>query len=392
MARIETQSMARTPSRHRGAAVRAGVVAGVLSALLPLSSCSREEGKTASAVPGPLAVRVLRVEPRPLEETLDITGSLVSSVAVDMKTEFPGRVAAMLKQEGDRVRKGETLAQLDDVNARLALGQARAALKVAQAALERASLAEEHARRELERAQNLLRSGGITDRDFQASEMAARDARVQVKLAEAQAEQAGQAVAVAQKHLSDCSIASPIAGAVERKYVNPGGWVDANTLLYRLVDNQRLELEASVASSEIGRLAEGRKIRFSVPGFPAEEFNASIRTISPAVQVENRSVILRAAVPNPDGRLRTGMFVKGRVITGTKPAAVVVPPEAVWRRRGQPPFVFVVEQNRARRREVKLGREQAQSLEIAAGLEPGQTVVIEQNLELADGVSVTPRQ
>jgi len=375
--------------RHRRLGLMLALGAGLISALV-LSACSNEAAKSTAAARS-LTVRVVRVELQPLEEVLDVTGSLVSSVAVDVKTEFAGRLSTLLKQEGDRVAKGELLAGLEETDARLALGQARATLDVAQATLDRARVGEEHARREQERAQNLLRSGGITDRDFQAAEMTARDARAQVKLAEAQVEQARQAVAVAQKRLSDCRIVSPINGEVERKVYNPGGWVDGNVLLYKLVDNQRLELETNVASSEIARLAEGQKVRFSVAAFPEEEFAASLLTISPAVQLQNRSVAVRAAVPYPGGKLKAGMFVKGRIIIGVKPAAVVVPLDAVWRRVGQASFVYVVEQSRARRREVKLGIEQPQTIEIAAGLKAGEVVVAEQNLELADGVRVTPR-
>jgi membrane fusion protein (multidrug efflux system) len=365
-------------------ALGAGVISG-----LGLFACSNEAAKSTTAAPS-LTVRVVRVEPRPLEDTLDVTGSLVSSAAVEVRTQFAG-ILTLFKQEGDRVSQGELLADQDETDARLALSQARATLDVAQATLDRAQVAEEHARRELERAQNLARSGGITDRDFQAAEMTARDSRAQVKLAEAQVEQARQAVAVAQKRLSDCRIVSPIKGEVERKFYNSGSWVDRNVLLYRLVDNQRLELETNVASSEIARLTEREKIRFSVAAFPEEEFTASVLTVSPAVQLQNRSVAVRAAVPNPDGKLKAGMFVKGRIVFGVKPAAVVVPPEAVWHRVGQAPFVYVVEQNRARRREVKLGLEQPQLIEIAAGLKAGEVVVAEQNLELADGASVTAR-
>jgi len=361
-----------------------------LSSGLVLLACSNEAARSTVATPV-LTVRVVRVEPQPLEEALDVTGTLVSAAAVDVKTRFAGRLVAMLKQEGDRVQKGEILAMLEETDAQLALGQARATQGVAQAALDRARLAEEHARREFERAQNLLRSGGITDRDFQAADMAARDAQAQAKLAEAQLEQARQAVALAEKHLSDCRIVSPINGEVERKFFNPGGWVDGNALLYKLVDNSRLQLETYVASSEIARVAEDQKVRFSVAAFPQEEFTASILNISAAVQAQNRSVLLRAAVPNPGGRLKAGMFVKGRIITGTKPAALVVPPDAVWRRVGQPSFVYVVEENRARRREVKLGLEQPQAIEITAGLKAGDVVVAEQSLELADQVSVAPR-
>lgn len=353
-------------------------------------ACSKDSAGPAAA-PVSVPVRTARVEARPLDITLDITGSLVSSVALDVKTEFAGRLVAMRKQEGDRVSRGELVAQLDEVDARLSVAQARANLEVAQATLDRAQVAEDHARTELERAQNLLKSGGITDRDFQAAQMTARDARAQVKLAEAQVNQSQQALAVAEKHLRDCRIVSPITGEVERKYVNPGSWVDANALLYRLVDNQRLELQTYVPSSDSARVVKGQKIRFTVAAYPAEWFDASILTLSGAIDAQNRSAPVRAAVPNSAGKLKAGMFVKGKIITGSKPAALMVPADAVWRRVGQAPYVYVVEENKARRRGVKPGQEESQGIEITQGLRDGDEVVIEQNLELAEGTNVTPR-
>ncbi|MFB3923066.1 MAG: efflux RND transporter periplasmic adaptor subunit [Terriglobia bacterium] len=376
-------------NRHR-TLLAAALVPGWLLTVL-FSGCANDPAKSAAPVAHSLAVRVVRVEPRPLELGVDVTGSLVSSVAVDVKTEFAGRLISLLKKDGDRVSRGELIAQLEDVNARLSLGQARAALEVARAALDRAQVGEEHAQREFERAQNLLKSGGITDRDLQAAESSARDARAQVKLAQAQVEQSRQTAAQAEKHLNDCRIVSPISGEVDRKFVNPGSWVDGNALLYHVVDNQRLELETNVASSELAALARGQKIRFTVAAFPGQEFNARVLAISPAVQLQNRSVLVRAAVSNPGGTLKAGMFVKGRIVTGVRPSALLVPPEAVWQRPGQPSFLYVVDQNRARRQEVKLGAEQAEGFQILSGLSAGETVVAEQNLELADGVNLSPR-
>jgi len=378
-------------SKAAGASTPLALATGLLAALLLVAGCSKQDSRLAAAASVPLAVRVFRVEPRPLEVSLNISGSLVSSVAVDVKTEFAGRIASMLKAEGDRVCHGELLAQLEDVSARLSVAQARANLEVAQAALDRAKVGETHTRMELERAQNLLKSGGITDQGFQAAQMSANDLHAQVKLAEAQVDQAKQALALAEKHLSDTRIVSPIIGEVERKYFNPGTWVDGNILLYRLVDNQRLELQTFVASSDLAPVAKGETIHFHVAAYPDEVFEARILTLSAAVDAQNRSVLVRATAPNPTGKLRAGMFVKGDIVTGTKPAALLLPPAAIWRRIGQPPFVFVVEQNRARRREVRTGLEQPQGTEIASGVNSGDLVVIEQNLELADGVSVTPR-
>jgi len=373
---------------ERGCAAPLVFLGMALAAALVAAACSKEAAKSVAAPA--LSVQTVRVEPRVLDLAIDITGSLVSSVAVDVKTEFAGRLVAMLKEEGDAVKKGELLAQLDDTDARLSLGQARAALDVAQAALERAKVAQDHARQEFERAQNLLKSGGITDRDFDAAQVADRDARAQVRLAEAQVEQSRQAVALAEKHLRDCRIVSPITGEVARKFVNPGGWLDGSVLLYRLVDNHRLELETYVASSDLGQVRKAQKVRFTVASYPGETFQGVITNISGAVDMQNRSASVRAAVPNPTGKLKAGMFIKGKIITGTKPGAIVLPADAVWRRSGQTPFVYVVANGAAQKREVQTGQEEADGIEITSGLAAGETVIVEQNLELADGVKIAP--
>ena len=365
-------------------------VAALLPLLLWSVACSH--GPTAPAATPSLSVKVVKVEARPLDETIEISGSLVSPVAVDVKTEIPGRLVTLRKLEGDPVNKGELLAQLDNETARLAVAQAQANLAVTQASLDRGRVQEEHARLEMERAENLLRSGGITDKDYQSAQVAARDASAQVKLAAAQVEQVREALALAEKNQRDTQIISPITGEVERKYINAGFYADRFVTVYRLVDNQRLELETSVASAQIAGLEKGLPIRFSVSTFPGEEFPATILALSPAVQMDNRTMSVRGAVPNPSGRLKAGMFVKGRIVIGTKPAAIVVPPNAAWRRVDQPPFVYVVEENRAKRREVTLGVESPEALEIAQGLRPGEQVIAEQYLELADGVRVAPRQ
>jgi RND family efflux transporter MFP subunit len=220
--------------------------------------------------------------------------------------------------------------------------------------------------------------------------MAAKDTQAQVRLIQAQIEQARQAVAIAKKRLADCRVMAPISGQVERKFLNQGSYVDGGALLYRLVDNQRLELECYVSSAELGRLSPGQKVHFEVSAYPNQTFEARVSMISPAVQAMNRSVVVKAVVPNPGGKLRAGMFARGGIVTRVKQEAVVVPANAVWQRPNQPAFVFVVEQNHARKRIVKVGQEQPDSLEIVDGVRPGEVVVVEQYLELSEGSAISP--
>jgi membrane fusion protein (multidrug efflux system) len=221
--------------------------------------------------------------------------------------------------------------------------------------------------------------------------MALNDAKAQHRLAEAQIAQARQAVVMARKRLDDCRVHSPISGEIERKHLNQGSYVDGNALLYHVVDNQRLELEMFVSSNDLGRLKEGQLVRFTVPSYPAETFEARIKTINPAVQAASRSISVRAVVPNPARKLKAGMFARGWIVTGIQPDGYMVPPDAVWRRANQAPFVFVVEQGIAHKREVTTGLEQPEGVEITSGLKSGEQVVTEQYMELADGSPVVPQ-
>ena len=156
-------------------------------AALILAGCQKKETR-AAAPPAPPAVRVkaIRVEPETFAATVAVTGSLHSRATVDVKAQTTGRVVRFPKEEGDRVTAGEALVWIDEEQYRLAVRQAESAVGVAQAVLERARVQEAYARSELERARNLLRSGGITDRDLKSAEMTDKDARAQVALAAAQ--------------------------------------------------------------------------------------------------------------------------------------------------------------------------------------------------------------
>jgi len=365
-------------------------VIGVI-ALFLLSGCAREALSAKKEAPPPLSVRTVTLQPKPLEHRVEITGTLISTVAVEIKTEVQGRLMSVLKEEGDFVQRGELVALQNEANPKLGLQQAEANLETAVAGLERVKVMEEHARIEDERAQNLLKSGGITDRDFQAAQMALNDAKAQGRLAEAQIEQARQAVAIAKKRLDDCRVFSPISGEIERKYLNQGSYVDGNALLYHVVDNQRLELELFVSSNDLGRLKDGQVVRFSVSSYPGEAFEARIKTINPAVQAASRSISVRATVPNPARKLKAGMFARGWIVTGIQSDGYMVPANAVWRRANQAPFVYVVEGGTAHRREVTTGLEQPEGIEITNGLKPGDQVVTEQYMELAEGARVAPQ-
>lgn len=360
-------------------------------ALATLAGCQKKETRAAApAAPPPVRVRVIRVEPRAFAATVAVTGSLRSRSTVDVKAQTIGRIVRFPKEEGASVTAGEPLVWVDDEQYRLAVRQAETAVGVAQASLDRTRVQQAHAKAEMERARSLLRSGGITDRDLKAAEMAGDDAGAQMALAAAQLEQARAALAVTRKHLADTVITAPVAGEIQKKWVNPGAYVEAPTALFTLVDNTRLELESSVPAADMAPLRAGQRVEFRVSSFPGQRFEGRLLEILPAMETDSRSAKVRIQMANPAGKLKSGMFAEGEILTGVDARAVVVSATAVYRddAAAKSSYVFVVENNRAVRRLVRIGRERDGTIEIVEGLAAGALVVAEQSIELADGVAV----
>lgn len=360
-----------------------------------LTGCRTEQAKSLTTTePQPVSASVLTVGPQPFLAAVPVTGTLVSNTRVDVKAETIGRVARFDKEEGDPVAAGESVVWVNDENYQLSLRQAETAVKVAEAGLERAQLLEDHSRSEMERADNLLKSGGITDKDVKAAQLADRDAKAQVRVAAAQLEQARAGLDLAHKRLRDAVIHAPVAGVIQKKFVNKGAYVEAPTALFTVVDNSRLELESPVASADLAPIRPGQRVTFRVNSYPDGRFEGRVAEIAPAVDAETRSAKVRIQVVPSGGKLKTGMFAEGEILTGVTAQAIVIPSGAVYRddRSAKSSYVFVLENGKASRRAVRIGREKDAKLEIVEGLKAGDSLIMEQNIEIAEGVRVQARR
>lgn len=362
------------------------------AALLVLAGCKKEQPKAAIKEAPAVTVRTTAVTEEQFLAATQVTGSLVSNSRVDVKAETLGRVVRFDKEEGAAVAAGEAVVWLNDENARLSLREAETALKVAEASVERIKVSAAHSASELERAENLVKSGGITDKDLKTARLADQDSRAQLGVSMAQVEQSRAAVEVARKRLRDAVIYAPVAGVIQRKFVNKGAYVEGNNSLFSLVDNSKLELESPVPASELGAIQSGQRVSFTVNTFPGARFEGKVVEVSPAVDAETRSAKVRIQAPG-DGKLKSGMFAQGEIHTGAVARAIVIPAAAAYRddRTAKTSYVFVVENGKAARRAVKLGRERESKLEVLEGLKPGDTLILDQSIEVAEGVRVQAR-
>jgi RND family efflux transporter MFP subunit len=350
--------------------------AQLLLAAAPLFLAACTGGRTAeTGAPRGLAVRTVTVEKRDLPEDIVVTGTLKPRAQVQVVAEVSARLLRVLRDEGARVGEGEILAVLDETDYRLANDRARAALAVAEA--NRA-----HAQAEKERADNLLKTGGITDRDHLSAQVA-------LQVGEASLAQARAEVAIAGQQLARTTVRAPFAGRVAKRFPDPGSMLAAGTPLFTLVDDSVLEFEAQVASRDLAKVRLGAPARLSIDALPDARVEGRVARIEPLVDERSRSFQVVVEVPGRPG-LVGGLFARASVRVGEVEGALVVPPAALVRDGTDPASAaaFVVRQGKAEKVAVALGVEAPDGIQVTSGLGAGDVVVLDPPTALASGAPV----
>jgi RND family efflux transporter MFP subunit len=351
--------------------------APLLLAVAPLllAGCTGGGAAETASVARGVAVRTALVEKRDLPEEVVLTGTLRPRAQVQVVAEVAARLVRVLRDEGARVGKGEVLAVLDETDYRLANDRARAALAVAEA--NRA-----HAQAEKERADNLLKTGGITDRDHLSAQVA-------LQVGEASLAQAKAEVAIAGQQLARTEVQAPFAGRVAKRFPDPGSMLAAGTPVFTLVDDTVLEFEAQVPSGDLGKVKPGVPVDLSVDALPGTRLEGRVARVEPLVDERSRSFRAVVEVPGQPG-LVGGLFARATARVGEIEGALVVPPSALVREGADPASAtaFVVRQGKAEKVDVALGVETPDRIQVTRGLAAGDVVVLDPPTTLASGAPV----
>jgi RND family efflux transporter MFP subunit len=342
------------------------------------------EGTAARSVQPPgrpaVTVDVAAVAAGELTQTIEVVGSLAPKFSADVKSEVSGLVREVYVTEWVPVRKGSRLARIDTT-------ELEAAIDANKAAAVQARVVEVRARREYDRALALKQYGLVTAQFLD-------EAKSALETAEAAVVAAGAQVRAADARLRKCFLSAQMDGVVAVRNVNVGDRVEnmgGSEPLFRIVDNRVLDLTVSVPSAKLGDLHTGQALEFTTDAVGRRTFLGRVMFVNPAVDEANRSIKVVAEVPNPDGALKGGLFVKGRVVVATTAGAVQVPVEALqnWNVVGRTAEVFVVRNGRAERRAVATGASNGGSIEVASGVVPGEQVVTRGSFAVRTGDRVT---
>lgn len=365
-------------------------------------------------------VATATVQRRDLEQHLVSSGRVRVPTRVQIAAQSPGLVVSVAAVEGQRVKAGDVLVQLDDASERAAVAQAEAAVSQAKArvgqlrrvgaivATESARQAQtnlERAEADFARAEKLAATGAVSATELENARRAVEIARAQRTAAEAQQVaatplgadsrvaltaqlQAQAQLSAAKVQLAQTKLVALQSGTVLSRSVEPGDVVQPARTLLVLAADANVQLVVQPDERSLAWIALGQKARASADAYPQAVFDAVVGYIAPAVDPQRGSVEVRLDVASPPAFLRPDMTVSVDLTVATKRGVLTLPSETVRGLATATPHVFVVEGGRIARRDVQFGIRGEGSIEIAGGLAEGVEVVVPDGRVLAVGARV----
>jgi RND family efflux transporter MFP subunit len=385
---------------------RAWIVAAVLllAALLAGGAWRALSGHAALAVRTATAQPLGGGDAKP--SVLDATGYVTARREATVSAQITGTLTAVLIEEGDHVTEGQVLGRLDDTAQRAALAQAQAQLHSAQALLmqDQAQLAQ--SRRDVKRDEDLVTRKLVSEQAVEQARTQVDGQAAQLESQRRQIELAAAAVRAAQVQLDYCTVRAPFTGVVIAKAAQVGEIVSpfsagggfTRTGIGTLVDMDSLEIEVDVNEAYINRVQPRQPVESILNAYPDWRIPSHVIAIIPTADRSKATVKVRIGLDVKDPRIVPDMGVRVSFLedpksvnpqSGPQRARGVLVPIAALRRDGDQDVVFVVKDHRAQRRTVTLGGPSGDLRQVLAGVSPGEAVIVDAPLALADGTPVS---
>jgi membrane fusion protein (multidrug efflux system) len=348
-------------------------VAGVLAAVAAVGAVSYWAGtrNAPSAAHAPAAgqhgapaagvvVEATRVGVARLPQALTAVGSLRSDETIIVRPEIAGRIVQIHFREGESVRRGEVLVKLDD-------------------SVQKADVAKAHANLVLSKTK-YERSVDLRNKGFLASQ-ALEESENTLKVAQADAE-------LMEARLAKTTIRAPFSGTIGLRQVSVGDYVKEGQDIVNLEALDPLKVDFRVPELALPVVRQGQTLHLTLDALPDHTYAGKVIAINPLIDANGRAIVVRAQVPNKDGKLRPGMFARVRVFTSGARDALVIPEESLFP-IGDDKYVFKVVEGKAARQKVEIGQRAEGRVEVVNGLTADDVIVTAGVIKLREGVPVT---
>lgn len=324
-----------------------------------LNKCSGDKNETLSGKPAaqqPLMVNGIVAGSKEVENKIYSSGSLLANEEVEIRNEIPGKITALLFKEGSRVKKGDPLITLydDDIIAQL----------------RKLQLQKELASKTEERQSDLLAINGISQQEYELSQNQVNSIVADISLL--------------QSDLSKTRINAPFDGIIGLKAVSPGAYLPVNTRIATIQSIDPIKLEFSVPERYRAMIKDNTEINFTTESSDGI-FTGKIYAFEPKIDLQTRSVMVRAICPNKDFKLFPGAFAHIEISLKKVENAILIPTQAlVPELKGQK--VFISKNGKAEKVAVETGMRNDSAIQIVSGVNVGDTVLITGIMQMRPGM------
>lgn len=364
-------------------------------------SCDKppDTGADKKAAAKPRAVQVVAAAEDRITRMIEANGTLAAKDSVVLAMKVSGRLAELTVDLGDRVKQGQLLARLETTDLRLAVDQATAGLQQARSRLglpvdgseervvpertpsvRQANAALTEARLKRDRAQQLFDQKLIARSDydaaaaaFQIADGAYLDALEEIRNRQALLRQRRSELEMATQQLAYAVLAAPITGAIAERSASVGQYVTAGTPILTILNVNPLRLRVPVPERAAAGVRQGQQVRLRIDA-QSRLYYGRVTRLSPAIDETNRTLLVEAEIPNDDGALRPGTFVRAELLAENPELAIFVPASALVSFAGLEK-VLTVENGKSVEKIVRTGYREAGRIEIVEGLRAGELVV-----------------
>ncbi|MBT0608801.1 efflux RND transporter periplasmic adaptor subunit [Aequorivita echinoideorum] len=308
--------------------------------------------------PSKTTVSGMVLTPEKFADNLSLSGTLEANEQVEIRSEIMGVIEKINFEEGTQVSKGQVLLKVNDMEMRAQLSQVRTAQQ----------LASENERR----AKLLLEKQAISQEEYDIASADFKSAQAESQLINAQ--------------LGKATIRAPFSGTIGLRYISEGTYVTPTTPIATLVNTKQLKITFSIPEKYASRMKLNSELTFTVAG-SKEEYKATIYAIEPMVDLNTRTLKMRAIAENPDGKLYPGTFANVILPLETVDDALLVPTESLIPiQNGK--MIFVSKGGKAKQIEVETGSRTDSSVRVISGLKAGDTILTSGVMSLKDGTNV----
>lgn len=336
------------------------VAAGLLIATVT-QSCKNDKagvnGGEGNKKP-PLAVNVYIAGSQNITSTVNASGTLLSNEEVEIRPELSARVVGIYFKEGTKVSKGQLLLKLDDADLRAQLKKLTAQKSLSQ--------------KNVERLAELRKINGVSQQELDAAQTQGKAFDADIEAVETQIRKA--------------EIRAPFSGQIGLTDISEGTYVTPQTLVATLQQTHPLKVDFSIAEKYAQLLKTGSTLHFTVDGH-SDTFSAEVYAIEPKIDIQTRTIRVRARTPNPEGRLVPGMFAGISLGIDSRKGAVMVPSHALIPvARGKQ--LIVSRGGKAEFVPVQTGLRNASLVEITSGIKAGDTIVTTGLMQMRPGDNI----